>query len=606
MPTIKTGALNRCVSFERASVNEDSRKLSFSFSSEEPVARSFGNEVLDHTGSSVRLARLATGGPLLLDHDPTRQIGKIEAVNIGDDRRGHVEVRFGKSALAEEVYQDVLDGIRSNVSVGYQIHRMREEEGGGDTTYRAVDWEPFECSIVSVPADFSVGIGRDHGSDHETVIESVTPTENEIQPEVRSLEMPENTPIEVDVDAIRNQALEGERRRQREIGAICDSVAAHTDCKDLKRQFIENGKSTEEFNAAVLERLGSVKPVQQSAEIGLSNNEVKDFSLMRALRALANPTDRKAQEAAAFEFEASQAAQKRSGKTAEGILLPFDVLKRDLTVGTAADGGNLKGTDHMGGSFIELLRNKMVVNAMGARHLSGLVGDLAIPSQTGAATSYWVAESAAITESKQAFGQVTMAPNTVGAMADISRKLLLQSDPSVEQLVIDDLASVLAIAIDKKALYGDGLNDTPTGVASTGSINTTTFAAAVPTWAEVVAMEGAIETDNALMGSLGYVTTPADKSSLKTKAKDAGSGLFVWNGNDMNGYNAMASSQVTSGDVFFGNWSDLIIGTWGNGLDLTLDPYTGSASGTLRVVALQDVDVAVRHAVSFCYSNDTV
>ena len=598
---LKTGALNRCVSFERASVDKDSRKLSFSFSSEEPVLRNFGNEVLDHAPESVRLKRLNTGGPLLLDHDPTRQIGVIETVSIGADRKGHVDVRFGKSALAEEVYQDVLDGIRSNVSVGYQIHRMREEDGGDDATYRAVDWEPFECSIVSVPADFSVGIGREHEADHETVIETIKAEE----PAEELRTMPENKPVEtVDVEAVRNEARQEESKRRSEITAIAGAISSHTDCAELERQFHDNGRSSDEFRAAVLERLGNVTPVDTSAEIGLTDEEAKDFSIMRAFRAMANPADRKAQEAAAFEFEASAAAQKISGKSSEGIRMPYDVLKRDLTVGTAADGGNLKGTDHLGSSFIEMLRNRMVVNAMGARTLNGLVGDIAIPSQTGAATSYWVAENTAITESKQAFGSVTMAPKTVGAMTDISRKLLIQSDPSVEQLVMEDLAIALATAIDLKALYGDGLSNTPKGVSNATGVNTTVFAAAVPTWAEIVAMEGAVEVDNALMGSLGYVARPTDKSSLKVKAKDTGSGLFVWNGNEMNGYQALASSQVTAGDVFFGNWADLIIGVWGNGLDLTLDPYTGSAAGTLRIVALQDVDVAVRHAVSFCYSKD--
>ena len=93
--------------------------------------------------------------------------------------------------------------------------------------------------------------------------------------------------------------------------------------------------------------------------------------------------------------------------------------------------------------------------------------------------------------------------------------------------------------------------------------------------------------------------------ALKTTQKDAGSGQFVATGDGMNGYRAIVSNQVTAGDLFFGNFSDLLIGMYG-GLDLTVDPYTNSTSGSVRLVALQTVDVAVRHAVSFAVNNDGV
>ena len=119
----------------------------------------------------------------------------------------------------------------------------------------------------------------------------------------------------------------------------------------------------------------------------------------------------------------------------------------------------------------------------------------------------------------------------------------------------------------------------------------------------MVAMETAVAEDNALFGNLAYITDAATYGGLKTKAKDAGSGMFVLEGGQANGYNVIRTQQATAGNVYFGNFADCLIGMWG-GLDLTVDPYTASTTGTVRIVALQTIDVAVRNAVSFAYNND--
>ena len=117
-------------------------------------------------------------------------------------------------------------------------------------------------------------------------------------------------------------------------------------------------------------------------------------------------------------------------------------------------------------------------------------------------------------------------------------------------------------------------------------------------------MESAVANDNALVGNLAYICRPADYGTLKSASKDTGSGQFIVEPDGrMNGYNVIRSNQVTSGDFYFGNFSDLLIGMYG-GLDITVDPYALSKAGGVRIIALQTVDVAVRHAVSFCKSSD--
>ena len=327
---------------------------------------------------------------------------------------------------------------------------------------------------------------------------------------------------------------------------------------------------------------------------------------MNAIRAMANPTDRNAQEAARFEFEASQEAAKRAGADPQGLYMPHDVLRswgqRDLNT---SDDSAMVAEAYRGGDFIDVLRNASSVMQAGATMLTGLQGDVKIPRKATASTAAWIAtEGGASTESEPTFGQVTMSPKTIGAFTDITRLMMMQSSLDIENLVRNDLSTGIALAIDNGALQGDGTSGAPTGVKNTSGINApTAFAAANPTFAEVVAMETAVAEDNALMGNLAYILPAGMAGSLKTTAKDAGSGQFVLAGGEMNGYRAIISNQVTAGDLYFGNFSDLLIGMYG-GLDITVDPYTASTSGTVRIVALQTVDVAVRHAVSFAVNND--
>ena len=539
-------------------VVEDDRRVRMAISSELPVGRSYGDEVLDHNPESIDLEFLNSGrAPLLLDHDPEKQIGVIESVSLDSSaRKLRATVRFGKSALASEVYGDVADNIRGNVSIGYSITKMAKDNDG--KTYRAVAWRPVEVSIVSIPADPSVGIGRsiDIEATSEAVVEEPQITE---------------TPVEAQIEV-----AEAER----------------------KETIMENSATV------AVESRAFDKPIQ--AEIGLTQKEVRQFSFIKAINAMANPQDKRAWEAAAFEREVSEAAIKTYGRAAQGIFVPNEVIfgKRDLTVGTSNAGGYTVATDLMADSFIEMLRNRSVVQRAGATVMNGLVGNVAIPKQSAGATAYWVAESGAPTESQQTLAQVTMSPKTVGAFTDFSRKLMLQSSIDIENFVRRDLAQVIALAIDAAALYGTGSNNQPTGIKNTSAVNTKDFAATTPTFAELVGMETEVATDNADIGTMTYLFNPAQRGSLKTTEKSSTSaGQFVWEpGNTVNGYRTEVSNQVTAGDVFFGNFADLLLGFW-SGLDLTVDPYSNSTSGTVRVVALQDVDIAVRNAVSFCYGD---
>lgn len=616
--TIKPGTqLQRVATFDTRSANAEARTIELSFSSEQPYERWWGVEILDHSPGSVRMDRLRNAGPLLMDHNMRDQIGVVESARIGADGVGRAVVRFGQSARATEIWQDVVDGIRRNVSTGYLIHGAKLVETNDDVdTYRITDWEPMEVSIVSVPADTSVGIGRSAADGGDSPILTLDP---QPQTETRSMTIAAEPKTPVDVAAIERAAIDKAnataQQRVADIMAIGKMFAKHGG-EARAAEALQDGKTVEQFRQQMLEHMAS-QPVP-TADIGMTQKEARQFSFLRAINAIANPGDRKAQEAAAFEREASDAVAAKMGRSAQGFFVPSDVQKRDLTVATAASAGNLVATELHSQSFIDLLRNKMMVTAMGAKLLTGLQGNIAIPRQTGGATAYWVAEGNAPTESAQTVDQVAMSPKTVGAYTDISRKLLLQSSIDVEQFVRTDLATVLALAIDLAAIAGTGLNNQPKGVLASSGIGAVVGGAngLEPTWAQIVALETAVAVANADVGSMGYLTNAKVRGKLKTTSKVAGQTGFIWeDGGTVNGYRAGVTNQVPSNltkgtgtnlsAIIFGNWADLVIGQWGV-LDLMVDPYSQSTSGTVRVVALQDVDVALRNAVSFAAMQDAI
>jgi HK97 family phage major capsid protein/HK97 family phage prohead protease len=583
---------HRAMDMDDSAINEETRTVRMSISSEYPVQRSFGMEILEHSAEAIDLSFLNSGrAPLLLDHDPEKQIGVIESVELDSSaRRLRATARFGKGTLAREAFDDVVDGIKSNISIGYAINKLERKD---KDTYVAKSWRVMEASLVALPADQStlVGVGRSCESSPKPVIKT---------------DFKENPMSEQTFDIA---AVEAEARKaaQRNAAQIVELGARHNK-SDLARKAIAEGQSIEEFRGELLEAVGSTRALEEK-EIGMSQKEVKKFSLMRAIHALANPTDRRAQEAAAFEFECSRAAAETYGRTAQGILLPAEVMrnwKRDLN---SSDDSALFTDDFRGGDFIDALRNASSVMQAGARMLSGLSGDVKIPKKTTAASAAWIAsEGGAASESEMVVGSVTMTPKSIGSFTDISRQLMIQSSLDVEALVRDDLAQAIALAIDLGALAGSGSSGQPTGIKNTGGINVVDFGTApdlIPTWAQVVEMETKVREDNALGNGGAYIANATMYGALKAVEKAANTAQFVVGADgNMNGYNTIVSNQVASGDLYFGDFqNNLLIGMFG-GLDIVVDPYTASTTGTVRVVALQSCDVAVRHATAFCLGND--
>lgn len=638
---------------EVASVDRNSRTAELAFSSEYPVSRWFGVEVLSHDPAHVRLDRLNNGAPLLWNHDWDEQNGVVESARIDKDKRGRAKVRISRNDDGEELLNDIEDGIKRHVSVGYMVHGMQlQSTADGIDTYLVNDWEPYEISIVSVPADPTVGVGRSAEIPEE---ESRTaPKEDAQNSPTHKSEVRNNTTMKekilrdangnlvrakvddagniVEVMEVLERAgeavaagAESERARCRTISAMAAKYrGAVKNADELARKAIDENKSPDEFRGMLLDAVDKrtdapLNEQSRGADIGMTDRETRQYSLMKVIRALSDPTNRRAQEDARFEFEASEAARDASGKEGERFIVPVDVLRRAFVTnpeqaqvlmralnssasgsGAGNSGGNLIATDLMAASFIDILRNRSTIMSLG-RVMGGLVGNIDIPKQTAAAQGYWLGEDGDATETGPEFGQISLSPKTVAGFTEITRKLMMQSSLDVEAIVRADLAIALALTIDRAGYYGTGASNQPLGIINTSGINAVSFGAANPTYTELVEMETAIATDNADVASMAYVSTPGFRGYAKTTLKFTNVAGTIWEpGNTVNGYRTEITNQITAGDVVLGNFADFLIGMWG-GLELTVDPYTHSRKGRIRIVAFQDVDFEMRRLESFCY-----
>lgn len=616
---IKTGTLHRSATFERAAINEESRTVELAFSSEEPYGRWFGTEILDHDKKSIRLGRLKDGGPLLLDHDTRSHVGVIESVDIGPDRVGRAVVRFGRSAAAEEAFNDVKDGIRRHVSVGYRVHKMRLEEEGADgqeSTYRVTDWEPLEVSIVAVPADATVGIGRsDDSADHETEIEGEAV---KAQPEAPPLETTQeksimNAPATPDVAVLEAQfRADAQKSERARVDAIIALGEAHRGMDKLAVEYVRNGKSVEDFRAALLDKLAS-EPIETDT-LNLNQREAKEYSYVRAIAAALGRAE--GQNVSGFEVEISQdiernmpANYKRNG----GIFVPLSLQRTAISealYNTSGKGASTVFTQP--GEFIDMLRNASVAVGLGARVMSGLTGPVSFPSQTAAATAYWMPENDGtdVTASNATLSSVSLTPKTLQATTAFSRQLMAQASMDVEAFIRNDLAAVHALAWDVAVMHGSGSNNQPTGIYAASNVNAVAMGG-VPTFGKLIDMITEVLKDNALAGSLAFATTPGMAGKLAQTVVAASTDTrMIWGGaldnGNLAGYKAIASNQVSATlgggsehGLIFGNWQDAMIGMWG-ALEIVVDPYAKKKQGMIEVTSFQLCDVALRHVGSFC------
>ena len=592
----------RQADLEAAQASTEAMTVPLVLSTEYPVDRGGFVEVLDHTPDAVDLSRAPL--PFIESHDTGRlNIGVVEALRLaGGKLRG--ELRLGTSDRARELMQDILAGIVTSVSIGYRI--FDEQPGADQGTILVTQWQPFEVSAVSVPADPTAGFFRAEPmrntpmSDHEN--ETNDPNAGQV-----TLTRSERRN--------QNRAMDAERQRVSDLLSLGESYARFGG-REVAKQAIREGRDDDWFCQTVLQRADSSHmPAPDpytgkrdafgnpAGELGLSGREMEDYSLVRAIRAMVDP---KASKDAGLEIEASRAIAKELRRETSGILVPVEVQRQYAnrsTLTAGATGAALVGTDHMGGSFIDVLRNKSVAFEAGMQPMRGLQGDVSIPLKTDASTGAWIdGDGEALALTAPTLGYVTLSPRTVGGLASFSHRMLLQSSPEVEGLLRNDLASTLQVEIDRAVLNGSGINNEPTGILNTTGIGADTYTGS-PNYSDIIGAETLVADHNADSPQSIYVTSPALRGTLKGTDIGSDTGQMIWtNGGPgegmMNGYRALATKNMPADAVLFGDFSQVLFGEWGI-LELMADPYHEFEKGSVRVRALYSCDIALRHPKAF-------
>lgn len=592
----------RTIDLSRGAIDEEKRIVRIGVSSETPVERDFGLEVLGHNKEDIDMEFMSSGrAPLLNNHKMDEQIGVVRSFYLDEAQRRTVAlVEFGKSALAQEVFEDVRSGIKQNISVGYSINKMvRSKDGEGREYYRA-SWTPMEASIVAVPADPSKFVGVGRSTEKTLNTNKVTTMTEEVKVDVRQVS-----------DSAKAEALAN-------VGEII-SLGKHHNQRDLAEKAIERGVSVDQFKGELLEAVRNDRPLETpAAVVDVAKSEQREYSLIRAIKAASSGDWREA----GYEREISDEIAHRSGKEARGFYVPANINwgQRDQTKSPTSAGGFLVGTDHLADQFIEALYGRLTVASLGARIMQGLKGDVAIPKLSASVTnSAFVAEGSAPSEGAATFAQVTMSPKTLAAYVDVSRRLMQQSDPSVEQVLRNDIINTFARRIDDAAIEGGAANG-PSGIIANGSTNVVAMGTngAAITYAKVVEMMKAVEEDNAIINSSAFLTNPKVIAALRTTGKQASGveGNFIMDANQSILGTNVASSTIVPSDLtkgtgsslsamVYGDFSQIMIGFW-SGVDVVVDQSSLSTSGGTRLAFFQDLDVAIRYPESFAVIKDII
>lgn len=376
--------------------------------------------------------------------------------------------------------------------------------------------------------------------------------------------------------------------------------------KTEKRQLDETeGKEVDEISNQLVDIDIELRAIEAASKrsgkphvaIPVSNQR---FSIIRAVREAANGgsfSDEVAQV-----VEAGNAEMRKAGLSGEGgLILPFEYRGDFVSAVVAGDGKEAVGEDVM--NIMAPLRQNLTLVQAGATFMSGLVGNVRLPSYSGS-TAAWEDEVSTAKNGKGTFSAKTISPKRLTSFVDISKQFLAQESAGADAMLRMDIVNAIAAKLES-TVFGKHVHaaNMPDGLFLTAP----TIKGAA-TYGNIVDMESAVDVSNALVGNLSYIGHTASRGILKKalKAADSAAGFIVGPDGKLNGYPLLVSTGVASGlqvgadeyGLVFGNWADYVIGQWG-AIELTVDPYTKAAEGTIRLVINSYFDAVARRDVSF-------
>lgn len=598
------------------------RSLRVCFASETPVLRVGDGrihphgepfyEVLSHDPEHADLSLLQNGGAFLDEHDPQRQIGSISRAWLDSDRRSRADLVFAATPLADERFALMSEGHRQDISFGYIVRKCIGESRAADgKPVKRFSWQATEISSVSLGADhFEAGVGRNYSP----VKITSTPRNTMTDPKAPSTEENRRHILDLKEDFARlNPKMEPELN-----ALAARAFTAGMEIAEFKRAA-----------NAIWERHGSPQnrftPVGRDEEIGMSIRDLGGFNFARGLRsALENGGVPKNCPEADFHEQVTRSASVRG----VGWMIPGDVIHGNRIVGYAAGhrdfdgmqasvapaGGHFIGKDIM--PVIDILRNRTIVQRLGATAIGGLRGTTAFPRQSSTVTAQSRAENQTLDTSKMTIEQIEATPRRVGVSTEFSKQLIIQSTPDAEGWIFNDCVKTVAVKHDSLLLNGSGANSEPVGLMQQANIGSITFGGAVE-YGDLVDMETTIAEFNADSGMMAYATTPTVRGKLKKRAlvlegATTVASIPIWQrGNFADGsgdgivadHRAAATNQIPGNRIIFGDWTSLMYLTWG-GWDLVLDVYTKAKDAAVIITINTWLDSLLRHPQSFVVSTD--
>ena len=356
----------------------------------------------------------------------------------------------------------------------------------------------------------------------------------------------------------------------------------------------EQRKLTDEENttfAGLIQQIKDVENEIRDLDKHLKNKvekRMEKFSLLKAINDVAN--NRNLDERSQEVVNTGIAEMRKAGQSYSGqIVLPVEE-RSDIQATVTSAGEEVVAEDKL--NILEPLRANLVMTGAGATYMTGLVGNVSIPVYSGSSVG-WAGEIADAADGAGTFSEVNLEPKRLTAYLDISKQFLIQDSVSAEEMLRNDIVRAISNKLEATIL-GD---EAGTSTKPAGLFYNVNADASDVTFADIVEMEEDLEDAN-VTGELTYIVSPSAKAILRTTAKDAGSGLFVMDNNEINGIKVLSTSACTDKGVVLGNFNDYVIGQWG-GIDLTVDPYTQAASGKVRLVINAYFDAKPRRAEAF-------
>ena len=594
----------------------EERTIELSVSSDKPYFRWFGWEELDHSETAVDLTRFNDGAQVLFNHNRDDYIGIIQKAWL-DGGKLYNKIKFDTHELAEKIYQSISSGIVRNVSVGYEINEMKVTGfRDGVDVYRTTRWTPFETSIVTVPADASVGVGRSY------FIPKRENSDSKDRSEDKDMSGDASTLTKIDEKDIRQQ----ERDRVRSINALI-SKYGHL---ELGERAIEDGTSVIEARSLYLEKMNNtstVSPVAKSLRpVEMSNEERKQYSFLKAIGYAAGKVSAAD---AALELEVSRELENRIGSRPEGIYVDQSQLvshKRDpYDTQTPEAAGNLISTELLSDRFIDQLYNQSAFLSMGVTYMRDLQGNVEIPRESTYTNGYWIGEGQPITEDEGTFDKISLSPKKLACLTKMTYEMVNQSSIDIENYARNRLIRGLGLELDRTIGFGTGIGEEPLGIVSHPEVLSIVLGenGGELSWSALVDMIAEVDDRNALIGgNFGWVVNARTKAKLmKTLDDPTGvTGTWIWQNNSqvegsIAGYRARCSNQIPNSlikgtasnlsAIFFGDFSNVLLGIW-SGLDVMVDPYSESQNAIYRIIAKQLVDLELTRGEFFACATDVV